>query len=79
MGKDGYFSWKYNYGARIQSKLTRPANIHLFKVNSRTLEKLWNIFKVNKNSRTPEQHNWLRFGVFIVNFGHISNIFLMFL
>ena len=41
-----------------------------------TLEKVWNILKVNnKNTRTTS----VRYGVFIVNFEHISYLFLVFL
>ena len=55
-----------------------PANIYLFKVNNKnTRKKLWNMFKVNnKNNRAA---SWLRSGVFIVNFEHISHLIITFL
>ena len=47
-----------------------PVGIYLFKVN-------------NRNTRTRSKicshvHNWCRFGVFIVNFEHISHLVLVF-
>ena len=36
---------------------------------------VWNMFDVN--SKSPEQHQWGRFGVLIVNFQQISHIFLV--
>ena len=49
------------------------ANIYLIKTNNRNTRKrceLWSSY--NKNTRR-------RFGVFIVNFEHISHLFLVFL
>ena len=40
-------------------------------------KKVWSMFKVDKTA--PEQHYWRRFGVFIVNFKHISYLLLVFL
>ena len=42
-----------------------------------TLEKVWNMFKIN-NKNTMEQRQWRRSGVFIVSFEHISHLFLVF-
>ena len=54
----------------------RHANIYLLKVAIKTLEKVWNMFKVNnKDTRTVNECSY----VFIVNFEHISQLFLVFL
>ena len=58
-------------------KREHPANIYLLKViNRNTRKKERNMFKVNnRNTRTTS----CRSGVFVVNFEHISHIFLVFL
>ena len=53
-----------------------PANIYLFKVNN------WNTRKKCKTCwklaiKRPERRYWRSFGVFIVNFEHISHLFLV--
>ena len=58
-------------------KGTYPAKICLFKVNNRnTRKKSETCFKLTIKT---EQHHWRRSGVFIVNFEHISHLFLLFL
>ena len=51
-----------------------PANIYLFKVNNRNIRKSCEICS-KLTLKSPEP----RVGVFIVNFEHISQLFLMFL
>ena len=41
------------------------------------LEKMWNMFKVNKK-KTPKRRHWRRPGVFFVNFEQILHHFLVF-
>ena len=53
-------------------------NICLCQVNSKTLEKIRSMFKVN-NKKTRMTSAWRRPGVFIVNFEHVSHLFLVFL
>ena len=66
----------------VQFPLThlRPfsAKIYLFKVNNRNTRKRHEICS-NLTLKTPERRQWRRSGVFIVNFGHISHLFLVFL
>ena len=51
-----------------------PANIYLFKVNNRNTRKGYET--CSKFTIKPtEQLQWLRSGVFIVNFEHISQLF----
>ena len=55
-----------------------PAGIHMFKVNNgntRTTCKICPKLTI----KTPERHHWRRSDVFIVNFGHISHLVLVFL
>ena len=47
---------------------TYPAKIYLFKIN---------MFKVNNKDTSTT--SWRRSGVFILNFEHISHLFLVFL
>ena len=46
------------------------------KATIKTLKKVWNIFKVNKKT-APKWRQWRRSSVFIVNFEHISHLFLL--
>ena len=55
-----------------------PANIYLFKVRNRNTRKRSEICSV-LTIKTPERHQLRRSGVFIVNFEHISHLFLVFL
>ena len=54
------------------------AGNYMFKVNDRSTRRRCEIFsKLTK--KTPERRQWRRFGVFIVNFEHISHLGLVFL
>ena len=55
-----------------------PANSYLFRVNNGNLRKRFELYSKSRVKKT-EQRQWRRFGVFIVNFEHISSLFLMFL
>ena len=55
-----------------------PAGMYLLKVNNRNTRTRCEICsKLTIN--TPERRHWRRFGVFIVNFEHISHLVLVFL
>ena len=56
--------------------IINPANIYLFKVNNRNTRKRLEIC-LKLVIKTPERHYWRRSGVFIVNFKHISHLFLV--
>ena len=51
-----------------------PGNIYLFKVNNRNPRKRCEICS-KLTIKTAERHQWRRFGVFIVDFEHISQLF----
>ena len=55
--------------------------MYLFKVNNITLEKdaTYIQLTIKLTIKTPERCQWRRSGIFIVNFEHISHIFLVFL
>ena len=55
-----------------------PANIYLFKVNNRNTRKTCEMCS-KLTMKTPERRRWRLSGVFIVNFEHISPLFLEFL
>ena len=55
-----------------------PAGNHMFKVNNRNTRKRCEICS-KLTIKTPEQRQWRRSGVFIVNFEHISHLALVFL
>ena len=55
-----------------------PANVYLFHVKNRNTRKRCEICS-KFTIKTPELCHWLRSGVFIVNFEHISHLFLLFL
>ena len=57
------FSWTY------------PTNIYLLKVHNRNTRKKCSKLTI----KTPERRQSRRSGVFVVNFEHISHLFLMFL
>ena len=57
---------------------TNPANIYLFKVNHRNTTKRCEISS-KLTIKTPERRERCRSSVFIVNFEHISHLFLVFL
>ena len=55
-----------------------PANIYLIKINNRSTTKRCEIYsKLPIN--TPERLQWRHSNIFIVNFEHISHLFLVFL
>ena len=55
-----------------------PANIYLFKVNNRNTRKMRELCS-KLTTKTPKRRQWRRSGVFIFNFEHILNLFLVFL
>ena len=55
-----------------------PANIYLFKANNRNTRKGCEICS-KLTIKTREWRHWRLSGVFLVNFEHISNLFLVFL
>ena len=61
-------------------RITTPTIIYLFKVNKRNLIK-GNRFDIcsKLTIETPEWRHWRRSGICIVNFEHISLLFLVFL
>ena len=53
-----------------------PVNIYLLKINNRnTRKRCQKCLKLT--IKTPERRHWYRFGVFIVNFEHISHLFVV--
>ena len=66
---------RINY-ALSQNKFT--AYIYLFKVNNRKTRRRCEICS-KLTIKTEERRQWGRFGVFIVNFEHITHLFLVFL
>ena len=52
------------------------ANIYLFKFNNRESRKKCEI-SLQLAIKTPERRQWRRSGVFIINFEHISHLFLL--
>ena len=55
-----------------------PAHVYLFTVNNWNTRKICETrFKVA--NKTSERRQWLRSGVFIVNFEHILHLFLVLL
>ena len=55
-----------------------PANIYLFKSNNRNSRKRCEVYS-KLTIKTTERPYWCHSGVFIVNFEHISHLFLVFL
>ena len=55
-----------------------PANIYLFKVNNKNTRRRCEICS-KLTLKTPEWRQWHRSGVFIINFEHLSHLFLVFL
>ena len=56
--------------------IVNPAKIYSFKVNNRNTRKRCEMCS-KLTIKTPERRQWLRSGVFIVNFEHISHLFLL--
>ena len=57
---------------------TVPANISMFKVNKRYTRKRCEICS-KLTIKTPERRQWRHSGVFVINFEHISQFFLVYL
>ena len=57
--------------------INNPANIYFFKVNNRNTRKRCEIFS-SLTIQTLERRHWRRWGVFIVNFEHMSHLFLQY-
>ena len=57
---------------------TNPANIYLLKVNNRDTRERYEICS-KITIKTLKERQWRRSGVFLVNFEHISHLFLVFL
>ena len=55
-----------------------PTNIYFFKVINRNTRQICDICS-KLRIKTPEWCHWRRFGVFILNFDHISHLFLVLL
>ena len=55
-----------------------PAGNYMFKINNRNTKTRSEICS-KLTMKTPERRHWGRSGTFIVNFEHISGIFLVFL
>ena len=63
----------------LMQKVDTPgANIYLFKVKNKNASKKREICS-KLTVKTPERRHWHRSGAFIVNFEHISRLFLVFL
>ena len=64
--------------SKTSDQAASPVNIYLFKVNNRNTRKRCKICsKLTIN--TPERRHWHCSDIFIVNFEHISHLFLVFL
>ena len=55
-----------------------PAGNYVFKVDNRNTRTRCEICS-KLTIKTPEQRQWHRSGIFIVNFEHISHLFLVFI
>ena len=55
-----------------------PAIINLFKINNRNIKKRCEI-RSKLTIKTPERRHWRHSGALVVNFKHISHLFLLFL
>ena len=63
---------------RNSFEINIPAGNYMFKVNNRNTEARCETCS-KLTMKTPEQRQWRRFGVFIVNFEHISHFVIVFL
>ena len=63
-------------GIKLRKKIEYLAKIYLPKVNNRNTSKR---FEMCSNVNNFNKHHWHRSGVFVVNFEHISHLFLVFL
>ena len=64
--------------AVAMTKMLISAGIYLLKVNNRNTRTRCEICS-KLTIRTSERHQWRRYGVFIVNFEHISHLVLLLL
>ena len=62
----------------VWKKTLNQANIYLFKVNNRNTRKRYEICS-KLTIKTPERRHWRSSCVYIVNFEHISHLYLVFL
>ena len=62
----------------IKKSTKNPAIIYVLTVNNRNTRTRFETCP-KLTIKTPEQHHWRRYCVFIVNFEHISDLFLVFL
>ena len=69
---------KIMFFGNILTTIPFTANISLFKVGNRKSRKRCEIYS-KLTIKTPKRRHWRRFGVFIVNFEHMSLLFLVFL
>ena len=60
----------YTLGEAGASRSLYPAGIYMFKVNNRNTRTSCEI-RSKLTIKTPEQRQWSRSGVFIVNFEHV--------
>ena len=70
-----YVAWKT---CRFSLLIDLPANINLLKSNNRNSRKTCEIYS-KWTLKTPERRKWRFSGVFVVNFEHISHLFLVFI
>ena len=79
--REKVLSWMFDRLVNIplySSSKVFSANFYLFKVNNRNTRKRCEICS-KLTIKTPERRYWRRSAVFIVNFEHISHLFLVFL
>ena len=62
----------------VWKKTLNQTNIYLFKVNNRNTRKRYEICS-KLTIKTPERRHWRSSCVYIVNFEHISHLYLVFL
>ena len=65
------------YSLDIAHNSNAPRKDYLLKVNNRNIRK-GRLIRSELTTKTPERCQWRRFAVFIVNFEHISNLYLAF-
>ena len=70
--------YKNMFKVSVERIRNSPADIYLFKVNNENPRAVYEIC-LKLTIKTPEYRHWQCFGVFIVNFEHISHRGLMFL
>ena len=82
-----HISYANNFRIHLKKNITisphskirhNPANIYFFNVNDRSTTKRCSKLRTT-TTKTPKRRHLRRSGVFIVNFVHISHLFLVFL